>query len=210
MIRVVAWSGVLCLVITVLPADVFGQFNPSGNKSNQKAAAGADPRLRRAAREQAVAAVGPVARDFVESLGDEAVAAIFACSKPVAVRLAEFYASGEMNRFPRPRDLLRTIAQPRNGDEVALWALQHVSELMDRDFFDAYLLNPLEYALGLKELSAGAAEVRAWRLNQGVTPTVPAPAGPSANNGWLVIAGIFGVLVLVWFLLRRRNQSPVC
>ena len=123
------------------PADLFGQFNPYGNRSNPYAP-GADPRVRRAYREQAVAVVGPIARDFVETHGEEAVAAIFACSRPVAVKLAEFHASGELGKLPRPRDLLRVIAQPRHGDDVALWAIHHARELTDMDSFDAYLHQP--------------------------------------------------------------------
>ena len=165
MIRRVTWGSVLCLLVAASPADLFAQFNPYGNWSNPYGS-GADPRVRRAYREQAVAKVGPIARDFVETQGDEAVAAIFACSRPVAVRLAEFHASGEMGKLLRPRDLLRVIAQPRHGDDVALWAIAHAGELADTDSFDAYLLSPLDYALGLKQLATGAADARARRLNQ--------------------------------------------
>jgi hypothetical protein len=208
MMRRVTWSGVLCLLITASSADVFGQFNPYGNKANQNAAA-ADPRVRRAQREQAVAAIGDVARDFVETHGDEAVACIFACSTPVAVKLAEFHAAGEMAKFPRPRDLLRVIAQPRHCDDVALWAMQHARELTDRDCFDAYLLSPLEYALGLKSLAAGAAEARAWRLNQAAN--APMPAAPwYGGNEALVFAGVAGFVVILALLIKRRKQHSVC
>ena len=127
----------------------------------------------------------------------------------MAVKLCEFHASGEMGKLPRPRDLLRVIAQPRHGDDVALWAIDHARELTDMDCFDAYLLNPLEYALGLKQLAAGAAEARAWRLNQAANAHMPAPAWHTGNEG-LLIAGAVGFVVIVALLLRRRKQSPVC
>jgi hypothetical protein len=206
MIRAVTSGSVLWFLMAATPADLFAQFNPYGNRFNpyvRPAEASADPRIRRAYREQAVAAVGPGARDFVETHGDEAVAAIFACSKPVAVKLAEFHACGELGKLPRPRDLLRVIAQPRHGDDVALWAIYHARELSDTDSFDAYVLSPLEYALGLKQLAAGAAEARARRLNQAAMTT------PQPVDERVVIAGGAGFLVIVALLLWRRKQSSM-
>ena len=121
---------------------------------------GRRPAGHRARREKAVAKAGPISRDFVETEGDEAVAAIFACSKPVAGQLAEFYATGGLGRMPRPGDLLRAIALPGNGDDVARWAIRQASELEDTDSFEAYVQSPLEYTCGLKQLAAGAAEAR--------------------------------------------------
>jgi len=209
MIRWVTFCGVLCFVLAAVPAaDLFAQSNPYANRSNPYAPgaeSGVDPRVRRAYREKAVATVGPNARDFVETQGDEAVAAIFACSRPVAVKLAEFHASGEMGKLPRPRDLLRVIAQPRHGDDVALWAIHHAGELADTDSFDAYLLSPLDYALGLKQLEAGAAEARARRLNQAAMAMAPQL---SADEKLVLVGGI-GFLVIVGLLLWRRRQARV-
>ena len=168
-----------------------------------------DPRVLRANRERAVATVGPIARELVETHGEEAVAAIFACTKPVAVKLAEFNASGEMRKLPRPRDLLRVIAQPRHGDDVALWAINHVRELTDTDCFDAYLLSPLEYALGLKQLAAGAAEARTRRLSLAAVPAMPAAPPPLLSEEKLVIAGVVGFLVIAGLLLWQRKRSSV-
>ena len=190
-----------------MPADLFGaQFNPYGNRANPYGW-GTDPRVRRAHREQAVAAVGPCARDFVETQGDEAVAAIFACSRPVAVKLVEFYASGKMAKLPSPRALLAVIAQPRHRDDVALWAIYHAGELVDTDSFDAYLMSPLEYALGLKQLAAGAAEARARRLHQAAMTKTPS-AGLSANEKLGIVVGVG--LVLGGFLIWRRKRSGIC
>src|SRR5580658_4584210 len=127
MIRTMILANVLCIPL-VAPASLFGQFDGSGNRtgSNMPSAyANLDARTRRALRERAVAAVGPVARQFVETLGEEAAVALLACSRPVAVQLAEFFASGQMDLLPRPRDLLVVIAYPRHRDAVALWAIQH-------------------------------------------------------------------------------------
>jgi len=208
MIRWITLGCVWCVLLAVPPAEVFAQFNPYWNRFDPYAP-GADPRIRRAWREQAVARVGPVARALVEAYGDEAVCAIFACSPQVGWMLAQFHASANLDKLPRPRGLLAVIAQPRHGDYVALWAMQHAEELRDIDSFDAYLLNPLEYALGLKQLAAGAAEVRARRGNQGATKVTRAVAALSANAR-LVIAGAAGGLVLVGLLLWRRKNSGIC
>ena len=80
----------------------------------------------------ATACVGPVARALVEFYGDEAVGAIFACSPQVGWKLVQFHACGDLDRFPRPSGLLAVIAQPRHGNDVALWAMQHHEESAGR------------------------------------------------------------------------------
>jgi hypothetical protein len=206
MIRLHTLIGVLCFAVAASPAHLFAQFGNS--------APGADPRTRRAAREQVVASVGPIARDFVETHGDEAVAALFACSKPVAVKLAQFHASGELGKLARPRDLLLAIARPGCGDDVTVWAIGHVGELADRDSFDAYLINPLEYAMGLKPLATGTAEVRARRLQQAAMPIRPV-AAPQANS-WEqmppetklgITGGIFLIGAVAIVMWRRRQAA---
>ncbi|HEV3438350.1 MAG TPA: hypothetical protein VG122_13380 [Gemmata sp.] len=205
MIRSITYGGVLCLLMAQ-PADLFAQFNPNGSKLDPSSP-GTDPRVLRANRERAVAKVGPESRDFVETYGEEAVAAIFKCSKAVAVKLVQLHNSGEMGKLPKPRDLLRVIGQPRHGDDVAIWAVHHVGELGDMDSFAAYLSSPLEYALGLKPLAAGAAEARARRLNPATMTTTPG-AAPLAANVKLVIALV--VIAIVGLLLWRRRKSEIC
>jgi hypothetical protein len=207
MIRLTTLIGVLCIATAASPADLFAQF---GNRPP-----GADPRARRAAREQVVASIGPIARDFVETHGDEAVAALFACSKPVAVKLAAFHACGDLAKLPRPRDLLLAIARPGCGDDVTVFAISHVAELADRDAFDAYLINPLEYAMGLKPLATGAAEMRARRLQQAA---MPIRSEPQSANGWdamapetklCVTGGVFLIGVVAIMLWRRRQAAAL-
>jgi hypothetical protein len=204
--RVCTVISVGCLALAAGPDGLFAQSNFGSP--------GHDPRARRAWREQAVASVGPVARDFVETQGDEAVAALFACSKPVAVKLAQFHAGGELARLPRPRDLLLAIARPGCGDDVALFAIGHSGELADRDFLDAYLAHPLEYALGLKALEAGAAEVRARRLQQAALATRqaarPALVAPEmAPETKLAIAGGVFLVGAVAIVMWRRRQAGI-
>ena len=213
MIRLVTCGGVLCVLMAAPPAGLFAQVNPNGNRFNPAAAAGesaADPRVRRARREEAVAAVGPVARDFVEADGEDAVAALFACTKPVAVKLAEFHASGRLDKLPRPHDLLRVIAQRGMGDDVAVFAVGHARELADQDSFDAYVQNPLEYALGLKQLAAGASEMQVRRLNgqAAAPPPLPTASLPALSiTDWQIIAAsAAGLLVLVALAAWRRRQ----
>ena len=208
MIRWLTTLSVCCLLMAALPGDLLAQFSPDAARSNPSGS-GADPRARRAVRERAVAILGGSgSREFVESC-DEAVAALFACSRPVAVKLVEFHASGELGKLPRPSDLLRVIAQPRHGDDVAIWAIQHGGELRDTDSFDAYLQTPLEIAIGLKKLEVGAAEVRAHRLSQAsttTTTTTPLAAASSTNDKW-GIAACVGVAVIVGLLIWRYRQK---
>jgi LPXTG-motif cell wall-anchored protein len=208
MIRWVSSIGAVCFIMAVPPADLFAQFNPYGQGSHTYRT-NADPRVRRAHRETAVARLGANARDFVETQGDEAVAAVYACSTPVAAKLAEFHASGEMDKLPRPRDLLRVIAEPSHGDDVALWAIHHSQELTDTDNFDAYLISPLEYALGLKQLAAGAAEARVRRLNRAAMATSPSLASLLADQKLAIVVGL-GFLSIVGLLFWRRRKSMIC
>jgi hypothetical protein len=210
MIRSVACGVFLCFLAAALPPGLFAQANPDGpNPPAPSGVSGLHPRVRRALREKVVAAVGPVARDFVEGdWGDDAVAALLACSRPVAVKLAEFNASGELDRLPRPRDLLRVIARRGNGDVVALYAIQHATELADADAFDAYLQNPLEYALALKPLAAGAEEAQS-RREKGPAVVTPTPAA-SQGNDWQAVAAVAGGVILlalvVWRFRQRQGQ----
>jgi hypothetical protein len=206
MSRLTACAGVLCF-FAATPAGLFAQFNLGADGFSPYAPYGqsaADQRARRARREQAVAKAGPIARDFVETQGDQAVAAIFACSKAAAVKLAEFYASGGLGKLPRPDALLRVIAEPGNGDDVCLWAIRHASELEDTDSFEAYVQNPLEYALGLKQLMAGAAEARARRL-KALAAGPPAAAAPQITQQEVILV-CCGCLILIALWLWRRRQ----
>jgi hypothetical protein len=201
--RYVIFCSAWYLLMVVPSASLFAQL-----KSD-------DPRTRRANREKAVAMTGPIAREFVETYGDEAVAAIFACSKAVAVKLAEFHASGELGKLPRPLDLLRAIANPRLSDDVANWAILHAGELHDTDSFDAYLASPLEYALGLKQLKAGAAEARAKRLNP---TTATAATGQPTTKPTLTLSSLLdddrigfacavGLVVMAVLAIFRKKRS---
>ena len=77
-----------------------GQVNSNVSRQPRRALGGV-------AREQAVTHAGPGSREFVESLGEDAVAALATCSQDAARRLVEFHASGKLGKLSRPRDLLR-------------------------------------------------------------------------------------------------------
>ncbi len=165
------WKSLLFILLAAQPSALFGQSarpGPAARPTAPPVTRYPDPREQRAAREQAVATVGATGRDFVETYGEDAVAAISACSQPVALRLVEFHAAGVLGKLPRPRGLLRLIGEPQHGDEVASWAMAHAGELMDLDYFDAYLIDPLPYALALQKLDLRricgcTAWVAAWR-----------------------------------------------
>src|SRR5579862_6128230 len=105
--RTMRLTFVLLLLLAFSPSRVLAQYRPYAPPNT----AFNDARARRANRDRAAAAVGtPEARSFVESYyGDQACAAIFACSQPVAQKLAEFHASGDLDRLPKPYELLQVI-----------------------------------------------------------------------------------------------------
>lgn len=192
-------EAVAASMVLALAPLLLAQFNPYA----PFVPVDTDPRARRALRERAVAYAGVESREFVETLGDPAVAALFACSQAGARKLVEFHNAGRLARLPRPADLLRVIAQPGHGDDVVIYALQAENELTDVDHFDAYLLNPLEYAYGLRRLSEGAVEARARRLS------AQAAAAPwqVALDGQKMAAGaaILGLILLLWW--RRHHGA---
>jgi hypothetical protein len=167
-----------------------------------------DPRELRAKRERAVAAVGASGRDFVETYGQDAVAAIFACSQSVALQLVTFHSSGGLAKLSRPRELLRVIGNPKHGDEVASWAIAHADELMVAEYLDAYLVDPLSYALALKKLEDGAAEVRELRRLAHYKAQAMARSSRSYGLRMFSLGGGVAavVLLLVW---RPRGQNPM-
>lgn len=120
-----------------------------------------DAYARRALRERAVAWTGVESRAFVET-GDDAARALLSCSQHGAKRLVEFHKSGALDRLPQPALLLRCIAI--HGDAVLLFAMQNQDKLADADCFTAYVSAPAEFALGLRDLDQGGAEVRARKL----------------------------------------------
>jgi hypothetical protein len=208
MIHSVSIGCTLWVLLAVASADARGQPRSPAKRPNPYAP-DADPHVRRANRERAVALVGPGARDFVETYGEDAVAAIFACSKRIRAMLTGFYASGGLDSLPRPRDLLRAIGQPRHGDDVAIWVMCHADELADKDCIDAFLASPLEYTLGLKPLETGAAEVRALRANQVQMPAWPS-LGSLSGDDRRALAGGIGLVVIFGLVLWRRRRSSVC
>src|SRR5690242_2682105 len=133
-------------LLALWPEQVCGQvYNPYQTPFQNPN----DPRLRRARRERAVFHCGgiPSARIAVEQYGDEFVDAVAVCSPAIAQKLAEFAAAPDgLCKLPRPSDLLRTIAMPNHGDEVAAWAISHGNELWDADRCGAYCVSPLEFA----------------------------------------------------------------
>lgn len=189
------WKQAIVAALLLAPAPPApAQFNPYAPQQNM------DARLRRAWREQAVAYAGVAARGLVETEGDHAVAAIFACSPAGARKLVEFHVSGALNKLPRPQQLLQAIAQPGAGDDAVFFAVQHQSELADPDCLTAYCADPVTYALGMRPLAEGAAEVRARHL----------AAQPGTASGWdwrklAILAGGVGLVgLLLWW--RRSRQ----
>jgi hypothetical protein len=171
-----------------------------------------DARAMRARREWAFAHAGgtPQARAAVEKYGENFVVAASACSPEVAARLAEFAASPDgLGKLPKPNDLLHAIGSPQMGDDVAVWVIQHATELRDFDASMAFMMAPLQYTLGLEQLSAGAARYRAQRLAEAaVPPPAQSPYDFRLPSDWRPFAVGGAVLLLVVWWLWRRRQGP--
>lgn len=191
------------VLLVLLPPPASGQLNPYAPQQP-------DPRIRRAWREQAVAWAGGKARELVEKEGDDGVRAILYCSPSGARKLTEWYASGGLSKLPYPQWLLQAIGQPGHGDDVVLWAIEHAGELADPFALEAYCASPLDYALNLRSLEQGAAEVRARRL---ATQAAVAPQSWQVTldgQKLLVLGGAAaGVGLLVWMKRRQRGGISV-
>jgi hypothetical protein len=190
------FSGVL---VALMPSAVAAQSRPADCFDP------ADPRALRAMREKAVASVGPIARNFVEAWGESAVAAIFACTKPTATKLAQFHAEGKLSRLPRPDLLLGVIGRPKHGDAVALFAMQHYEELIDETRYRVFLNDALTFSLELRSLDAGVAKYSAEvrdaqrRQEEGQQEDI-------VNQ--MIVVGVIVVLALTaWGYRERVNQT---
>jgi len=159
----------------------------------------------RAAREMCVARVGQVCRKLVEERGECAVAALRNCTLAMGRKLSEFHNSGALGKVYRPELLLSTIGRKGHGDDVALFAMEHGEQLADPDAFAAYCGDPLVYALGIRELAEGAAEVRAARLNPhgNAQPSYP----PLTEREMWLGGGVLGVMILLMFFVRTRRPA---
>jgi|GEM_PF-2573356 len=207
-------TSIRCLVVLLMvalarPPTTCGQSLP---RPAWGVSASPSPRERRLIRERAVQRAGPEARAFVEAYGEDAVAAIYACTSVGNQKLIEFHASGGLESLPRPRDLLHAVARPKHGDDVILWAAANQAELADTDRFDAFVQEPLEYALGLKPLAEGVEELRAARRTPQPSqrPTIeftntPLPSSVEPRRV-AVIAGAVAIVGLVIWWRRKRRQ----
>ena len=142
---------VVILLVVLPPAEAMAQYNPYAPVNAQP-----DPRVRPFYR-RSVAFAGANSREFVEKYGDDAVAAIFACTQAGA-ETGGFLSVRRPGEAAGLLDFLKVVAIPGNGDDVVLWAAQHPKELTDTDNLDAFLLAPLEIVYALKSLDQAAAE----------------------------------------------------
>jgi hypothetical protein len=193
------WMRLSFVFVVLMPSAVAAQSRPADRLDL------ADPRAKRAMREKAVASVGPIARNFVETYGESAVTAIFACTRPTATKLAQFHADGKLSRFPRPDLLLGIIGRPKHGDAVALFAMQHCDELADDTRFRLFLSDSLTYSLSLKSLDSGVAEYSA-RVTQYRRQQEAADKDRLMDQ--LIGVGVIGIIVLLaWRYRNRYGQS---
>lgn len=132
-----------------------GQYLPSG----LGAVLFENPSQRAALQQRALVLLGPGARAFLATQGDEGLLALWGCSRPSAIRLLQFHACGGLDRLPRPRAFLYVVGTLGQGDVLVEWALAHYRELTDEEQFDAFMSSPLEYAWGVRRLESTN---RAW------------------------------------------------
>ena len=128
------------MILTILSSLIMGQvpFLPESTPT---------PQQRRARRERVVARVEG-SRQLVEAFEDGAPA-LEKCSPSTAKKLAEFYASGGMARWPDPVAFLAMVSKTSHPDDPVLWALNHSEKLVDPDNFATFIDAPDEIALEL-------------------------------------------------------------
>ncbi len=148
---------IVLLVATVIatPAEIFGQGFKGPNVNVPM-----DARMRRAMRDRAVARAGQNSREFVETYGEVAAAAILRCSPNVGRMLTKAYEDGNIAMLADAPRVLQLIAHPQAGDDVAMFILNHIGELCDPVGMNAFMSSPLEYAMRLKKLEDDVAENR--------------------------------------------------
>jgi predicted RNase H-like nuclease len=160
-----------------------------------------DAKGKRAARERAVAKIGPSGRAFIETYGEDAVAAVFKCSAATGRKLAEFYQAGSLEKFRSPSMLLLAIA--REGDPVAAFAMEHAKELSDPECFDVFLLDPMTYAMKIRTLAAG---VEGYRRYLELAQRRQEKAEHDDKVTKLVVAGVVLLVGLLIWRARRRGD----
>lgn len=163
------------------------------------------PRELRRRRNECIAYLGgtPAAQEFVEAYGEAAVAAVCACSKPVAVKLVEFHASGGLNKLAKPRELLQAIAGPSCGDDPANWIMANGDQLDTEAKCTVFLRNPLDYSLNLKRLEDGMGRNRGNgpaqvnRAEEAWAIELP-PITMKMLLGWGAAIAVLGLLFYRW------------
>jgi hypothetical protein len=189
-------KGFFCSLILLIPAPLVAQWDP-GIPYHQQRRNPNDPHLRRELRERAVLMVGEDARQFVET-HELAARAILACDVFVASCLTTCFNKSDLAKLPNLDGLLVAIAFSGDGNAVALFALEHLSDLADVDHFNAFMSSPVEYSLGLKDLEAGAAPAKADRLDREKWST---PLGDGRTV--LIVASV----VVAGVMIIRRKQK---
>jgi hypothetical protein len=179
-----------------------------------------DARAQRAARERAVNKAGPVARNFVESYGTHAVAAIMACSPAAGARLAKLHESGGLRLLPDPAKLLDALAECRGGDEAVDFVIAHHKELQDNWRFRAFVADPLTYSLSLMTLDEGAAS-RKWliesvqqqmadfqqeRETKAKESMIERETKAKESMIQLCVGGGSALVLVLWLVRARRNR----
>lgn len=160
-----------------------------------------DAKGKRAARERAVAKIGPTGRAFVETYGEDAVAAIFKCSAATGRKLAEFHDAGALAKLRSPSLVLLAIA--RDGDPVAAFAMEHAKELADPESSDAFLFDPMTYAMRIRTLAAGVEGQRRY-LEFARGRQEKADRDDKATKA--VVAGVVLLVGLLVWRARRRGD----
>jgi hypothetical protein len=159
-----------------------------------------DPRERRALRENAVFRVGDDARALVESdWGDESALALLKVSRVNAAKLVACHASGSLSRTNRPKEILLAVA--RHGDDVCEYVTGHADELADMDCCEAFVSDPLTFALGLQKVQSAGQERKSRRLS---VPSEMTVHDPTMRN---IVIGVVVVVVIGGIWLKRRRSD---